>query len=235
MFQAFDELLQYVESDSIEVRELVDAMISGLASVAKANLDTATHMIFKLLTSKQLDFSAFEQHPLKRVIDLHNLTDENNYCGLLQHLLLLYPTITDIPFTVLVNLADEPERQVVLDKFNIPGTVQLGQLGYYLYSKSLLGATTTAMFLGQGLRCCKNIKSLMLSYSRNGRKEVLNPLVLLVLNSFQSGDIGTPLTLHGVSDSVVELVYRTIMNDIEGTTVEHYFNPFAINMNFSLL
>jgi hypothetical protein len=231
LFQAFEELLQHVESDSIEARELFDAMISGLTSIAEANLDTATHMTFKLLTSKKMDFSAFEQHPLKRVIDLHNMTDEENYCGLLQHLLLLYPTITDIPFTVLVNLADEPERHVVLDKFNIPGTVQLGQIGYYYYSKSLLQATdVTAMFLGQGHRCCNIFESLMLSYSRNGRKEVLNPLVLLVLNSFQSCDIGTTLTLHGLSDSVVERIYRTIMTDIEGTKVEHYFNTFLLSI-----
>jgi hypothetical protein len=223
LLQAFEELLQYVESDSSEVRELFDSMIDGLATVVDANFDTAAQMTFKLLTSKRMDFSAFEQHPLKRVIELHNNSNKKNYCSLLKHLFLLYPLITEIPFTVPVNLAKEPEWQVVLDKFNIPSTVQLGQIGYYFYSKNLLQATVQG-----GHRCCDSFQTLMLIPSRDGRKEVLNPLVLLLLNNFQSCDPANTLILDRPSDSAVELACRRILNDIAGTQVEQYFIPLSL-------
>jgi hypothetical protein len=217
MLQAFQELSECVESDD-EVRDLMNSLISELVSVADGNLSTAEQMIFSVLTTRPIDFSAFEQHPIKRVIELHNQNyKRNNYCGLLKTLVLFYPLVTDIPFTVLCNLVKEPEWLALLEKFNIPCTVQLGQIGYYFYSMNVLQIATVSR--ADRYRCCDILSILMLSPIRDKRKEVLNPLVALLLNNFHSCDIGNTPTLYQPSDKLLERLCHKIMKDITGAIV----------------
>lgn len=213
MLKAFEELLKCVKSDD-EVQDLIDSLINNLANIAHGNLNTAVEMIKAALSLRPIDLSTFEQHPVERVImEYHNDTSFNKkYCLLLKELVSCH-LISDIPFTGSVNVAMNPEWKVVLEKFHIPDTVQLDLIGFSLYFLNIFQIASNDNTL-----CCDIMPLLKNKSIYFKSKEVLNPLVALLLNIFQSFCVDDPRLYPG--DDFLEIVcYKSMISNITGTLI----------------
>jgi hypothetical protein len=207
--QAFEELLKHVESDD-EVRFLMDSLIKRLPSVMKGNMKTAEQMLIKVLTSKPVDFSTFtstykfKQYPVKQLMDLHNKDVSKRYCLLLSEFVTRH---FNSKIIVRKNVQFEPEWRGTFEKFNIPSIARLDLVG--LYFNTLDISETVYHPSKVRLQCCDNMKIILrksIIYSK--RKNVLNPIVALILNIFKT--FGTNTGTLDDSDGFIKFMISTM-------------------------
>jgi len=164
------------------IRKLVVSMVEEFSSVRKANALTAAKMMYRVLNSKEVDFSKYEVHPVVRAIE--KLHENNNYCYLLKRML---PFCTKFapngPIIVQrdISCGQYLEWSLIKQRHEIPDIAVFDLPGYFLYCINMRLANDA--FVEYNQEHIEIFKSLLIKCSAN--VPVVNPMVALLYNIIQ--------------------------------------------------
>lgn len=171
-------------------------MINEHIHVKPNNKKTEVEMFKYFLTSRPIDFSRFDHHPIKRVIESHEKNGEE-YCLLLNELMSNYRHLFsgDVPFTVNVSINTNKNRMFSyrgdenqkLKQFKIPEPVLVDLVGFYLHNLNIAGIIVTDSWIKTKyfFHDCNIIENLLEHSICFKSKAVLNPVMALILNVAQ--------------------------------------------------